>query len=337
MADNRGRGEKASDEASDRAGSSPRAQRDHSFDEERNGASVPYTGSNRFFEGKGEGGQDRGASMGYQIEPQSQAFDGIGDGRFQESDAELDRHAGRGEPQYSFRYGAESLSFPASLDGESLGIPQSETVVYPQRHKVPLPKPSLRAELGENLEQVTALLRIPREPFKEFKGKRFKSQVYLGLSYVFPIINWLGHYQKKDLVGDILAGLAVWSLIPEDLGYALLANLPASYGLLSSFLPPLAYAILGTSRHLAVGPTPLISLLVGSLSSRFYSPSSEKEQYIALVTAATMTSGLFCAALGVLRLGFVADLLSHAAILGFLAGASILSILIEFVNILGYG
>jgi len=84
---------------------------------------------------------------------------------------------------------------------------------------------------------VNALLRIPREPFKDFKNKKFKSQLYLGLSYVFPIIHWLPNYQKQDIVGDVLAGVAVWSLIPEDLGYALLANLPPSYGLFSSFLP----------------------------------------------------------------------------------------------------
>lgn len=82
---------------------------------------------------------------------------------------------------------------------------------------------------------------------------------------LFPIFNWLPNYQKEHFNGDVFAGMAVGvMLIPQGMAYAMIAGLPPVYGLYTAIFPQLIYAILGTSRQLAVGPVAMDSLLVAS-------------------------------------------------------------------------
>ena len=102
------------------------------------------------------------------------------------------------------------------------------------------------------------------------------------LKSLFPIFEWLPNYQKKNLKGDITAGITVGiMLIPQGMAYAMLAGLPPIYGLYAAIVPQFIYAIMGTSRQLAVGPVALDSLLVavavGSLAE------AESPDYISLV------------------------------------------------------
>ena len=85
------------------------------------------------------------------------------------------------------------------------------------------------------------------------------------MNRLFPILNWLPSYSRKDLAGDLPAGLAVGvMLVPQGMAYALIAGLPVVYGLYAALVPQVIYALMGTSRALAVGPVAMDSLLVAS-------------------------------------------------------------------------
>ncbi|KAF2323317.1 hypothetical protein GH714_034599 [Hevea brasiliensis] len=135
---------------------------------------------------------------------------------------------------------------------------------------------------------------------------------------------------------DIISGLTIASLaIPQGISYAKLANLPPIVGLYSSFVPPLIYSILGSSRHLAVGPVSIASLVMGSMLSEAVSPTEDQILYLKLAFTATFFAGVFQASLGLLRLGFVIDFLSKATLVGFMAGAAIIVSLQQLKGLLG--
>ena len=80
-----------------------------------------------------------------------------------------------------------------------------------------------------------------------------------------PLAFWFKSYQKQDFVSDFIAGLiATIIMVPQGMAYALLAGVPAEYGLYCAILPSFFYAILGSSRSLSVGPAALISIMVAS-------------------------------------------------------------------------
>src|SRR5690606_25800276 len=121
---------------------------------------------------------------------------------------------------------------------------------------------------------------------------------------------WLKHYQKAKLPGDLTAGLIVTvMLIPQSLAYAMLAGLPPEIGLYASVLPLVAYALLGSSMTLAVGPVAVASLMTASALQPLAQPGSE--QYIILAATLALLSGLMLLTFGLLRLGFLAHFLSH--------------------------
>lgn len=187
-----------------------------------------------------------------------------------------------------------------------------------------------KVQLPPKSNPVTQLLHVAKETlfyddsFRQFKHQSKRNRSILGLKYVFPIFDWGSHYTFKKLIGDFVAGLTIASLaIPQDLGYARLAHLPYLNGLYSSFVPPLIYSVLGSSRHIAIGPVAVVSLLLGTLLSNEISPTAEPALYLQLALSATFFAGVFQAGLGLLRLGFIIDFLSHATIVGFMAGAAI--------------
>ncbi|KAH9289283.1 hypothetical protein KI387_033400, partial [Taxus chinensis] len=119
------------------------------------------------------------------------------------------------------------------------------------------------------------------------------------------------------------------------ISYAKLANLPPVLGLYSSFVPPLIYAMLGSSRDLAVGTVAVVSLLIGSILAKEVSPIHNPELFLHLAFTATFFAGIFQASLGIFRLGFIIDFLSHATIVGFMAGAATVVSLQQLKGILG--
>jgi sulfate transporter 4 len=154
------------------------------------------------------------------------------------------------------------------------------------------------------------------------------------ISTLLPMYGWLRTYQwKQFLLTDIIAGLTVGVMvIPQSMSYAKLAGLPVEFGLYSSLVPIYAYAVFGSSRQLAVGPVALVSLLLATglttvLDAKGITPENTENYTAIYATMALQTSVLvgFCnIIMGVLKLGFVANFLSHAVISGFTSGAAII-------------
>ncbi len=149
-----------------------------------------------------------------------------------------------------------------------------------------------------------------------------------------PILEWLPKYNNDLLKGDLTAGITVGvMLIPQGMAYAMLAGLPPIYGLYASTIPLIIYALLGTSRQLAVGPVAMVSLLtaagVGALAD------GGTETYIALAIALAFFVGMIQFLLGAFRLGFLVNFLSHPVISGFTSAAALIIGLSQLKHLLG--
>ena len=153
-------------------------------------------------------------------------------------------------------------------------------------------------------------------------------------SRFFPVLNWSRDYDRAALGNDLLAAVIVTiMLIPQSLAYALLAGLPPETGLYASMLPLVAYTIFGTSRALAVGPVAIISLMTAAAISKVAEPGSP--EYLAAALTLAFLSGLFLLAMGILRIGFLANFLSHPVISGFITASGILIAVGQLKHLLG--
>ncbi|KAK6130173.1 hypothetical protein DH2020_036089 [Rehmannia glutinosa] len=177
---------------------------------------------------------------------------------------------------------------------------------------------------------------FPDDPFKQFKKQPISRKFLLGLQYFVPILEWAPRYTFEFFKADFIAGITIASLaVPQGISYAGLASLPPVMGLYSSFVPPLIYAMLGSSKDLAVGTVAVPSLLITSMLGKEVNPHQNTKLYVQLVLATTFFAGVFQAALGLLRLGFIVDFLSHATIVGFMGGAATVVCLQQLKGILG--
>ncbi|KAH7570980.1 hypothetical protein JRO89_XS05G0233200 [Xanthoceras sorbifolium] len=177
---------------------------------------------------------------------------------------------------------------------------------------------------------------FPDDPLRQFKGQPLNKKLILGAQYIFPILEWGPNYSLKIFKSDVVSGLTIASLaIPQGISYAKLANLPPIVGLYSSFVPPLVYAVLGSSRDLAVGPVSIASLILGSMLRQEVSPTRDPLLFLQLAFTSTFFAGLFQASLGLLRLGFIIDFLSKPTLIGFMAGAAIIVSLQQLKALLG--
>lgn len=154
------------------------------------------------------------------------------------------------------------------------------------------------------------------------------------LTRLVPALDWLRHYERKHLPGDALAGVIVATLlIPQGMAYALLAGLPPQFGLYASLLPLAVYALLGSSRFVAVGPVAMVSLLIAHGVAVLAEPGSE--QYLMLATATALVVGLMQIAMGAARLGALTNFLSHPVLSGFSSAAAIIIALSQVKHLLG--
>ena len=154
------------------------------------------------------------------------------------------------------------------------------------------------------------------------------------LSRYLPILSWGKTYNQLSLTNDLVAAVIVTiMLIPQSLAYAMLAGLPPQMGLYASILPITLYAIFGTSRALAVGPVAVVSLLTAASISRIAAPGSEEYIFAAITLA--FLSGVFLLAMGIFRLGFMANFLSHPVIAGFISASGIIIAASQLKNIFG--
>nr|XP_011463580.1 PREDICTED: sulfate transporter 3.1-like [Fragaria vesca subsp. vesca] len=201
----------------------------------------------------------------------------------------------------------------------------------PQRVEIPPLKPLLTA-VKLSLKETF----FSDDPLRRFKNQPASKKAILGLQYFFTILEWAPRYNLGYLKSDLIAGVTIASLaVPQGISYATLANMPPIIGIYMSFVPPLVYAILGTSRHIAIGPTVVSLVLLANTLSEEVSPTENPELYLQMALTSTFFAGIFQACLGFLRLGFVVDFLSHATIMGFMGGVAITVSLQQLKALLG--
>jgi SulP family sulfate permease len=169
--------------------------------------------------------------------------------------------------------------------------------------------------------------KMSKKNFNQFvKSKWLKSAL--------PVFDWLPNYQKSWLRSDIFAGLAVWAMmVPQALAYAGIAGVPPIYGLYTVPLAMLAYAFLGTSRTMCVGPESAIAIIsavtIGAIVS------DNPENFIALTSLLTLIVGVMFLLFGIFKLGWIANFLAQPVLQGFTQGIALIIILVEIPLIFG--
>ncbi|MCA1198818.1 sulfate permease [Sphingomonas sp. R647] len=154
------------------------------------------------------------------------------------------------------------------------------------------------------------------------------------LTRYLPVLDWGQRYNRTTLTNDLVAAAIVTiMLIPQSLAYAMLAGLPPEIGLYASILPIIAYALFGTSRTLAVGPVAVVSLMTLAAASSVAAPGTA--EFIAAALILALLSGLILIGMGVLRLGFLGNLLSHPVVSGFITASGIIIATSQLKSLLG--
>uniref|UniRef100_A0A368UI22 STAS domain-containing protein n=1 Tax=Glycine max TaxID=3847 RepID=A0A368UI22_SOYBN len=165
------------------------------------------------------------------------------------------------------------------------------------RHRVNF---SIQRGFGTKLKEALKETLFPDDPFRQFKNEeKPMGRVMKGVQYFIPIFEWLPTYNFRLFCSDLIAGLTISSLaIPQGISYAKLADLPPLIGLYSSFVPPLIYAVFGSSRHMAVGTIAAASLLIAQTIQTVVDPVEDPTLYLHLIFTTTFITGVFQACLG---------------------------------------
>ncbi|KAG2489555.1 hypothetical protein HYH03_012006 [Edaphochlamys debaryana] len=235
--------------------------------------------------------------------------------------------------------------FPPPTSGPSLRLFPNDLDNGSERLLFPFPE--------EKSPQPGDSVKVFFSKLKERHQHRVATYTFLDWLAVFlPCVRWLRTYQvRKWLLSDIVAGLSVgFMVVPQGMSYANLAGLPSVYGLYGAFLPCIVYSLVGSSRQLAVGPVAVTSLLIGTklkdilpAAADIQNPNAPapgqeeiQEQYNHLAIQLAFLVACLYTGVGVFRLGFVTNFLSHAVIGGFTSGAAITIGLSQVKYILGF-
>lgn len=154
------------------------------------------------------------------------------------------------------------------------------------------------------------------------------------LSRFLPIIDWLKTYQRRDFTDDLFAGIiTAILLVPQGIAYSILAGLPPQLGLYASILPPIMYALFGTSRTLSVGPVSIAAIMIASaLTAPTISALGNPVQSAIVLS---LESGIIMLLMAVLRMGGLVNFISHPVLTGFTSGAALLIIGSQLPQTLG--
>ncbi|MGE8177134.1 SulP family inorganic anion transporter [Pseudomonas fluorescens] len=151
---------------------------------------------------------------------------------------------------------------------------------------------------------------------------------------LFPFLSWLPRQTRASVGRDLVVGLSGAILaLPQSIAYALIAGLPAEYGLYAAIIPVLIACLWGSSWHLICGPTAAISIVLYASVSPLAVPGSQ--DYITLILLLTFLAGIFQWLLGMLRFGALVNFVSHSVVLGFTLGAAVVIALGQLPNLLG--
>lgn len=156
----------------------------------------------------------------------------------------------------------------------------------------------------------------------------------MGGAPLVPPLRWLRGYDRSTLRADVVAGVTVAvMLVPQSMAYAALAGMPPVTGLYASVVPVAVYALLGTSRQLAVGPVALVSLLTASALAPL--AGGDSGTYVALAAALALLAGAMQVVMGALRLGVLVNFLSQSVVSGFTSAAAVIIALTQIGDLLG--
>ncbi len=156
-----------------------------------------------------------------------------------------------------------------------------------------------------------------------------------GISRILPIVQWLPNYDRAWLRPDVIAGLTVAALVvPKSLGYAGIANVPIQHGLYAAAAGAILYALFGTSRQIATGPSSALAAVAASAVIAA-GMSGDDDSAVALVAAITLLTGLLFLLLALFKMGWISQFLSKAVITGFLFGSAIEVVIGELPKITG--
>jgi len=190
------------------------------------------------------------------------------------------------------------------------------------------------------------------EDYDDSKRRRKGAMALFWLEMILPCVGWMRTYKFKEfLAADVIAGCSVaMMVIPQSISYAALAGLPSEFGLYTALVPVFVYALFGSSRQLAVGPVAIVSLLMkeglhkaipASLAIQDpNNPQGEEQvqaqlQYSLMAVQITFVVGVIEFGMGLVRLGFLTNFLSHSVILGFTHGSAIIIGLSQLKHVIG--
>ena len=142
---------------------------------------------------------------------------------------------------------------------------------------------------------------------------------------ILPGLAQFRGYRREWLRGDVLAGVTVAAyLVPQVMAYATVARLPPVVGLWAALVPLAVYAVLGSSRQLSVGPESTTALMTATALAPL--ALGDPQRYAALAAAVALLVGAICFIAGLLRIGFLADLLSRPVLVGYVTGVAVIMI-----------
>lgn len=154
------------------------------------------------------------------------------------------------------------------------------------------------------------------------------------ISRWFPFISWLPEVNRRTVKNDLSAGLTgAFIVMPQGVAYAMIAGLPAEYGLYTAIVPAILAALFGSSNHLISGPTAALSVVVFSTVTQFTDIGTPL--YIQLCLTLTFCAGIVQLLMGVLRVGSVVNFVSHSVVIGFTAGAAVVIAVSQLKHVLG--
>lgn len=154
---------------------------------------------------------------------------------------------------------------------------------------------------------------------------------------LFPIAQWILHYNYKWLYSDLVAGITVGVvLVPQSMSYAQLAGLEAQYGLYSSFVGVFIYSFFATSKDVSIGPVAVMSAQVGKVIAKAQGKVGDKYSPEEIATFLSLICGGIAAGLGILRLGFILEFISIPAVMGFMSGSAFSIMAGQVPALMGY-
>ena len=152
---------------------------------------------------------------------------------------------------------------------------------------------------------------------------------------LFPFLTWIGHYNLVWLVSDLVAGITIGAVVvPQGMAYALLAKLDPQYGLYSSFMGVVIYWIFGTSKDISIGPVAVLSTVVGNVVEHVAASGRDIEPHV-VASALSIIAGSIVLGIGLLRCGWIVDLISITSLSAFMTGSAITIAVSQLPALLG--